>query len=123
MPGSGDDDPEGGCLLDRLADSGRTTAAEEGPLDRTDEAPKVTWLRQQLDDLEPGLRVLVVGRIHTGCTWVELGRQLGIPARQAQRRCTAVLDRLQREGLAWNREPREPDGVPVPGLRPLRTEG
>jgi RNA polymerase sigma-B factor len=53
------------------------------------------WLRQQLAQLDPKLLNLLTGRLVTGCTWVELGHQLGLHPRMAQRRCHATLSRLQ----------------------------
>lgn len=98
------------CLLDLLA--APTGPVAEDPL----EAPcdprgaERLWLQRQLADLDPRERQLLVGRLDGGCTWVELGRQLGIPARQAQRRHDAALDRLRRAALAW----RQGDLSPTP---------
>ncbi|MEA5390701.1 sigma-70 family RNA polymerase sigma factor, partial [Cyanobium gracile UHCC 0139] len=89
------------CLLDLLA----APASPDGdePVADGSEArgAERQWLRRQLADLEPRERELLVGRLDGGCTWVELGRQLGIPARQAQRHHDAALDRLRRAALAW----------------------
>jgi RNA polymerase sigma-B factor len=93
-----------GCLLDLLASP--TGSGEDGELMVASEARSAErqWLRQQLAELDPRERELLVGRIDVGCTWVELGRQLGMPARQAQRRCDAALDRLRRAALAWRQQ-------------------
>lgn len=105
--GGGDADAAG-CLLDLLASppapagDGEPAAASEA------RSAERQWLRQQLAELDPRERELLVGRIDVGCTWVELGRQLGMPARQAQRRCDAVLDRLRRAALAWRQQPLSP---------------
>ncbi len=89
------------CLLDLLA-----APVADGPVDAVSsgaeaQAAERAWLRQQLEALDPAVRELLVGRIQVGCTWVELGRKLGLPPRQAQRRCHAALDRLRRSALAW----------------------
>jgi RNA polymerase sigma-B factor len=97
-----------GCLLDLLASP--TGSGEDGELMVASEARSAErqWLRQQLAELDPRERELLVGRIDVGCTWVELGRQLGMPARQAQRRCDAALDRLRRAALAWRQQALSP---------------
>jgi RNA polymerase sigma-B factor len=94
----------GTCLLDLLA-----APFADGPLDAASPAAEAqvaerAWLRQQLEALDPLQRELLVGRIQVGCSWVELGRKLGLPPRQAQRRCDAALDRLQRAALAWRQD-------------------
>lgn len=100
-----------GCLLDLLA-SPAGPGGEEEPLGSSDaRRAEQQWLRQQLADLDPRERELLLGRIAVGCTWVELGRQLGIPARQAQRRCDAALDRLRRAALAWREQALSPPQV------------
>ena len=43
----------------------------------------------------------MLGRIDENRTWVELGRELGLAPRQAQRRCLAVLTRLRQDADAW----------------------
>jgi RNA polymerase sigma-B factor len=101
--GSGGSDQENaGSLLDRLASPGGSVA-EERP-DPDIRAAERRWLRQQFEALDPRQRELLVGRIQVGCTWVELGRKLGMPARQAQRRCDAALDRLRRAAVVWREE-------------------
>jgi RNA polymerase sigma-B factor len=104
-PGSGAEDP-GTCLLDLLAAPATAVAGEEeatatGGAAR---AAEREWLRRQLAALDPRERELLVGRLQVGCTWVELGRQVGMAPRQAQRRCDAVLDRLRRDALAWREQ-------------------
>jgi RNA polymerase sigma-B factor len=100
-----------GCLLDLLA-SPAAPGGEEEPLSSSEARnAEQQWLRQQLADLDPRERELLLGRIAVGCTWVELGRQLGIPARQAQRRCDAALDRLRRAALAWREQALSPPQV------------
>ncbi|KEF42728.1 MAG: hypothetical protein ER33_04095 [Cyanobium sp. CACIAM 14] len=94
-------------LLDLLA--APEDQADEPVADADAQVAERQWLRQQLEALDPQLRELLVGRIQVGCTWVELGRKLGMPPRQAQRRCDAALDRLRRAALAW-REARERAG-------------
>ena len=63
-------------------------------------APELLWLRQRMQGLDGASRTLLRGRFQLGCTWVELGRELGIPPRQAQRRCLALQDRLRQEAAA-----------------------
>jgi len=95
------DASEGGALLDRLADP-RTLVEdlpESGGLDRR-EAERA-WFRQQMAALDPMRRELVDGRLRLGCTWVELGRQLGIHPRMAQRRCDATVHELQLSAERW----------------------
>jgi len=70
-------------------------------------SPERLWLRQALAQLDPIDRRLLLGRLEVGCTWVELGAELGMPARQAQRRCTATQHRLMQAAGAW-RAAREP---------------
>jgi RNA polymerase sigma-B factor len=95
------DASEGGALLDRLADP--RTLVEDGPEsggpDRR-EAERA-WFRQQMAALDPMRRELVEGRLRLGCTWVELGRQLGIHPRMAQRRCDATVHELQLAAERW----------------------
>ena len=90
-------------LLDLLADPATFLASE--PEEITDPAnqvePELHWLRQRLPNLDPVKRELVEGRLMVGCTWVELGRRLGMAPRQAQRRCTSALAQLCREAKQW----------------------
>lgn len=98
-----------GCLLDLLAAPAAPAVDESLEAHHGDpRAAERQWLRSQLAALEPRERELLVGRLDGGCTWVELGRQLGIPARQAQRHHDAALDRLRRAALAWRQEALSP---------------
>jgi RNA polymerase sigma-B factor len=81
--------PEAGLGSDGEGGSGVEPSAER------------LWLRQALAQLDPIDRRLLVGRLEVGCTWVELGADLGMPARQAQRRCTATQHRLRLAADAW----------------------
>ncbi len=94
----------GSCLLDLLASPAAEGSGEAAPSDKGTQAAERAWLRQQLEALDPLQRELLVGRIQVGCTWVELGQQLGMPPRQAQRRCHALLDRLRSAAIAWRQE-------------------
>jgi RNA polymerase sigma-B factor len=94
---------EGSRLLDQLPDP---CSCPTGPEDGEDAGrdpsdPESLWLRQRLNTLDPVRRQLLEGRLQVGCTWVELGQRLGMPPRQAQRRCLASLDLLRREAEAW----------------------
>jgi len=93
-------DEPGACLIDQLAAPEPPVAAAEAAADGAPSA-ELSWLRQQMQELDPNLRQLLDGRQRLGCTWVELGRQLGIPARQAQRRHDAALARLQKQADLW----------------------
>ena len=111
-----EDDGSETCLLDLLPapPASRCAAAGEGrQADGGAAGPlavaKRRWLRQQLACLSPDLRTLVTGRLLQGCTWVELGRELGIQPRLAQRRHAATLQRLQEAARAW-----EPLGESAP---------
>jgi RNA polymerase sigma-B factor len=102
-PGSGGDDP-GTCLLDLLAAPAVAEEEEATASGGAARAAEGQWLRRQLAALDAKERELLVGRLQVGCTWVELGQQLGMAPRQAQRRCTAVLDRLRQAALAWQEQ-------------------
>lgn len=95
---------DGQSLLDLLpaptspaqaCDGDGNVLEEEAPSQDPLAAAQQRWLRQQLAQLDPQLRSLLTGRLVTGCTWVELGQQLGLHPRMAQRRCLATLSRLQ----------------------------
>jgi RNA polymerase sigma-B factor len=98
-PAGRDDGNDGGPLLDQVADPA-SQADLEPPA-----PPAVTeehlWIRRRLEALSPLERQLVLGHIDQNRTWVELGRELGLAPRQAQRRCLAVLTRLRQEADAW----------------------
>jgi DNA-directed RNA polymerase specialized sigma24 family protein len=86
--------------LDQLADPRSLAANEPPPCDRRDQEQK-TWLRHQLQAMEPLQRDLLLGRVLLGCTWVELGRQLGLHPRMAERRCNAALRQLRGAAERW----------------------
>lgn len=96
------------CLLDLLAAPAAASAAEIGGQDdgdeRDEESERCRWLRQQLNALPPELRELLTGRLLQGCSWVELGRNLGLSPRMAQRRHAAALARLQEAARDWSRQ-------------------
>jgi RNA polymerase sigma-B factor len=111
------------CLLDLLAAPAAASPAEIGEEDDGDdgdggdggdggddgddgdeESERCRWLRQQLDALPPELRELLTGRLLQGCSWVELGRNLGLSPRMAQRRHAAALARLQEAARDWSRQ-------------------
>jgi RNA polymerase sigma-B factor len=100
--GPGGSHGEASCLLDRLADPRSLAEAspDPAPIDDPQQAERA-WLKQQLASLDPGRRQLLDGRLRLGCTWVELGRQLGIHPRMAQRRCDAALAELQQAAARW----------------------
>ena len=103
--GAGSGEADGaGCLLDLLAAPAASCGDEPAAGESEARGAEREWLQQQLAALDPRERELLVGRLDGGCTWVELGRQLGIPARQAQRRHDAALDRLRRAAHAWRQE-------------------
>jgi DNA-directed RNA polymerase specialized sigma24 family protein len=58
-------------------------------------------VRRALQRRAPQRRALLEGRLLQGCTWVELGRRLGIAPRMAQRHCDATLQQLQQEARHW----------------------
>ena len=64
-------------------------------------SPELAWLRSQLAALDPAIRDLLVGRLQLGCTWVELGQQLGWHPRMAQRRFDAALAGLRDGAHQW----------------------
>jgi RNA polymerase sigma-B factor len=105
--GQGRTDGEvGGTLLEQLADpaslqpqEGTRADGEEGKAGEP--RAELRWLRRALAELDPVDRRLLEGRLQVGCTWVELGAELGMPPRQAQRRCTAIQDRLKQAAAAW----------------------
>lgn len=112
--GQGDGDGDAaGCLLDLLASPASPAGDEEMASASEARNAERQWLLQQLAELDPLERELLVGRIDVGCTWVELGRKLGIPARQAQRRCDAARDRLRRAALAWRQQALSPPQGPA----------
>jgi RNA polymerase sigma-B factor len=109
-PGGGEAEAPG-CLLDLLAAPAVHLNEESAEAGSDSRRAERQWLQGQLAGLDPRERELLVGRLDGGCTWVELGRQLGIPARQAQRRHDAALDRLRRAAMAWRQEVLNPPAV------------
>jgi RNA polymerase sigma-B factor len=111
------------CLLDLLAAPAAASSAEIGedhadhPDDGDDgddsdggdeESERCRWLRLQLDALPQELRELLTGRQLQGCSWVELGRSLGLSPRMAQRRHAAALARLQEAARDWSHQRQSP---------------
>ena len=96
---------EAGSLLDQLADPRSLT---EGSPDTEPDpallADERQWFRRQLAQLDPMRRQLLEGRLRLGCTWVELGRELGIHPRMAQRRCDAAVHELRLAAERWRAE-------------------
>ena len=98
---AGKESSEGGAMLDRLADP-RSLVGDLPESDGVDPlAAERAWYQQQMAALDPMLRQLVEGRERLGCTWVELGRQLGIHPRMAQRRCDATMHALRLAAERW----------------------
>jgi len=95
------DSGEGGALLDRLADPQSLVGDLPEPDGADGLAAERAWFRQQMAALDPMRRQLVEGRLRLGCTWVELGRQLGIHPRMAQRRCDATVHDLKLAAERW----------------------
>ena len=115
--GQGADEPAA-PLLESLADpaslepEGGWRAADE-ETDAGDGTPisaQRRWLRQQLGTLPELDQALILGHLTTNATWVELGRDLGIHPRQAQRRYQAGLSRLQAAARQWTDDQPGPDG-------------
>jgi RNA polymerase sigma-B factor len=95
------------CLLDLLAAPAAESSAEIGEDhadDGDEESERCRWLRLQLDALPQELRELLTGRQLQGCSWVELGRSLGLSPRMAQRRHAAALARLQEAARDWSHQ-------------------
>jgi hypothetical protein len=90
--------------LDHLADP-RSLPADLAPRWDHPRRAQVAWLRRQLQAMAPLQRDLVLGRVLVGCTWVELGRQLGLHPRMAERRCTAALRHLREAADTWIQDP------------------
>ncbi|MFN9546197.1 MAG: sigma-70 family RNA polymerase sigma factor [Cyanobacteriota bacterium] len=89
-----------GTWLDQLADPRSLPAETPRRPDRQGLAQR-SWLRHQLGAMDALQRELVLGRVLLGCTWVELGRQLGLHPRMAERRCNACLRQLRTEAETW----------------------
>lgn len=101
---------EGGplCLLDLLASPPPGQGDGEGERPGGEER---RWLERQLAALTPQLRALLLARQVEGCTWVEVGRELGIHPRMAQRRHDATLARLQEAARRWRLGEEEAEAV------------
>ncbi len=54
-------------------------------------------LRQRLSSLEPGLLLLLEGRVLAGASWRQLGERLGLRARVAQRCFDALMVQLRQD--------------------------
>lgn len=107
LQSQGGEDENSGTWLDQLADP-RSLPREAPPLPNRLELAQRAWLRRQLRAMDPLQRALVRGRVLLGCTWVELGRELGIHPRMAERRCNAALRQLRTEAETW-RQARGPE--------------
>ena len=100
LQGQGQDSDGAGTWLDQLADPRSLPADEPPPRNRCDQE-QGTWLRRQLNAMAPLHRDLLLGRVLLGCTWVELGRQLDLHPRMAERRCNAALRQLRGAASSW----------------------
>lgn len=60
-----------------------------------------SWLQRRLLKLTPQERQLLLGHVCLGRSWAELGRELQLHPRQAQRRTVALLSRLEAEAKRW----------------------
>jgi len=92
-------DPASLVQLDRAWESAADPAERQG--DGEPICPKRLWMRQQLDALSDLEQALIRGHLDTGATWVELGLELALHPRQAQRRYQAVMNRLQQQVSQW----------------------
>jgi RNA polymerase sigma-B factor len=91
------------------AASGAPPATAAEPSGSTDlGGSDLAWLRQCLAQLQPQQRQLLVGHVCLGSSWVELGRELNLHPRQAQRLTLALLSRLRDEGRLWRAAQRSP---------------
>lgn len=110
--GEAGDEATGRTLLDLLPDP--ATQAETPPAADLREltrepcvptgwpaSPELSWLQHRLQALSPLERELVIGHVCGGRSWADMGRDLGLHPRQAQRRTVALLSRLQAEGRRW----------------------
>lgn len=103
-------------LLDNLADpasldrpagghGGRAVAGER-PADAGPNSDQWRWLCQQLAALPQLEQALISGHLTTGASWVELGAELGLHPRQAQRRCHAAVNQLRQQATShWPDDP------------------
>ena len=128
--GSGTDETP--SLLESLADPASLDRAGGAPAIRADQSlpepvegptsPQWRWLSQRLASLPSLEQALIRGHLTTDATWVELGRDLGLHPRQAQRRYSAGLSRLQQEASEWSAK--SATGADVAAIQPeppLRT--
>jgi RNA polymerase sigma-B factor len=100
LPGAeGEGSPR--CLLDLLTAPPPLEAGPDGTLETAELAGQRQWLADQLAALQPPLRRLLIGRQLEGASWVELGRELNIHPRMAQRRHDASLAELQEAARIW----------------------
>ena len=100
-PGRSGGGGDAASLIDLLPAQAPAPAGADAP---AGDSAELQWLRSQLQGLAPGERELLLGRLHLGCSWVELGRRLGLAPRQAQRRCCGLLRRLQAAAERWRRD-------------------
>ncbi len=104
---------------DAAAASGADPAERDGPI-----SARRQWLRQQLAALPQLELALIVGHLTTDASWVDLGQELGLHPRQAQRRYQAGLSRLQQQASQWSAEAVasvQPD-TPARPQAPVQTE-
>jgi RNA polymerase sigma-B factor len=95
-----------GTWLEQLADP-LSLPREAPPRPDHRQGAQRTWLRRQLQAMEPLQRDLVLSRVLLRCTWAELGQRLGMHPRMAERRCNAALRQLRLHADTWrqNRDP------------------
>jgi len=109
-----------GTWLDQLADPRSLALASSPcvlPVADPHRQAQAAWLKEQLNQLEPFQRELVLARVVVGCTWVEMGQQLGIHPRMAERRCNAALRQLRESAGAWSQLLGSGQGA-IPSLSP-----
>lgn len=90
-------DGDGGPRLERLADPRSLGDAEEQRNEAVSARASALWRLIEL--LPPEQGRLLIGRHLHGCSWVELGTQLGITARRAQRLGTRLVADLRRQAM------------------------
>jgi RNA polymerase sigma-B factor len=91
---------EGALPLVELIPSGE--APHPFRVDHREESPccepeSQHWLRQRLRRLDPLLRQLLEGRVLNGASWRQLGEDVGLHARVAQRRFDGLVVQLREE--------------------------
>lgn len=67
-----------------------------------------SWLQQRMQRLTPLERQLIEGHVCLGRSWAELGRELQLHPRRAQRRTVALLSRLAAEAQRWRESAADP---------------